>query len=199
MRRFLLGFLAASVIWLGLLYAQSAGWLVLFGPDEPDAPATPALVAGAPPVAEAPAKAAKKPRRSKRKQGQPGATGAAHAVGEGSSGDDLGGAAAQELALQESGGQEQLSAAEIDAGIDRVWNGIQRCLVLIPPGLPATGNVVVGMRIAPSGEVTRANLKGPGPIVQGEAGGCIRRHVQSIRYRAFDGPEMLAHYPIVFE
>ena len=63
----------------------------------------------------------------------------------------------------------------------------------------ATGKVVLGMHIAPSGRVTRVGLRGPNPIVQGECGGCIRRAVKSIQYPSFDGPEMVAHYPIVFE
>ena len=62
-----------------------------------------------------------------------------------------------------------------------------------------TGKVVLGMHIAPSGKVTKVGLRGPNPIVQGECGGCIRRAVKSIDYPSFDGPEMVAHYPIVFE
>lgn len=98
-----------------------------------------------------------------------------------------------------AGGEDQLSSAEIDAGIDRVFNGIQRCLILVPSQAPAVGKVVVGMKIAPSGAVTSVNLSGPNVIIKDDPGSCIRRTVKSIRYRSFKGPEMLVNYPIVFE
>jgi hypothetical protein len=198
---FLLGFLVASVLWLGLLYAQSAGMLEIFGADDEEEVVARADAgdAGVGAVEEPEKKKRRHKRRGKRGKGKAWPASPSYETGEGISGDDLGGPGSQELAMGEAGGQEQLSAAEIDRGIDTVFNGIERCLVLVPSGAPATGKVVLGMHIAASGRVTKVNLKGPKPIVQGESGGCIRRAVKSIRYPAFDGPDMVAHYPIVFE
>jgi len=199
MKRFLLGVLVASLAWGGLFLAQAAGVIDLLGArgDETgvaDAgPAEPAAIAEA--ASDEPGARKKKRRPGKRRR--PG--GAAYAAGEGASGDDVGEVASRELAIGETGGEQQLSAAQIDRGIDTVWNGIQRCLVLVPADLPATGKVVLGMHIAPSGAVNRVGLTGPNPLVQGECGACIRRSVQSIRFPSFDGPEMVARYPIVFE
>ena len=98
-----------------------------------------------------------------------------------------------------AGGEDQLSSQEIDQGIGRVFRGIERCLVLAPPGAPTTGKVVFGMHIAPNGQVTKVNLKGPNVMIKGDVGACFRRTVKSIRYRSFDGPDMIAHYPVVFD
>ncbi len=95
--------------------------------------------------------------------------------------------------------EDQLSSAEIDRGIDRVFKGIQRCLVLAPGDAPTTGKVVFGMHIASSGKVTKVNLKGPNVMIRGDVGACFRRTAKSIKYRSFDGPDMVAHYPIVFD
>ena len=200
MKQFLLGVLVASVVWVGVLFAQSAGVIDILGAGDDEVVAVDAGVIETAVAAEPSGDEKKKKKRKQRRGGKkkrPG--GAAYAAGDGRVGDEIGGPGSQELSMGEVGGQEQLSAAEIDRGIDRVWNGIQRCLVLVPSDLPATGKVVLGMHIAPDGRVTRVGLRGPNPIVQGESGGCIRRAVKSIRYPSFDGPEMVAHYPIVFE
>jgi hypothetical protein len=198
---FLLGFLAASVLWLGLVYAQSVGVIEIFGADEDGAVVARASAgdAGVEAAEEPKKKKGKRRRRGRRGEGKVWPAGPSYDTSEGVAGDDLGGPGASDLAMGEAGGQEQLTAAEIDRGIDTVFNGVERCLVLVPAGAPATGKVVLGMHIASSGKVTRVSLKGPKPIVQGESGGCIRRAVKSIRYPAFDGPDMVAHYPIVFE
>lgn len=201
MRQFLLGVLVASVVWVGVLLAQAAGVIdILSEGDDEDEVALDAGVVETAVVEESEGDERRNKRGRRRRPGKrPKPGGAAYASGDGVAGDEIGGPASQELSMGEAGGQEQLSAAQIDRGIDRVWNGIQRCLVLVPDDLPATGKVVLGMRIAPSGRVTRVGLKGPNPIVQGEPGACIRRAVKSIEYPSFDGPEMVAHYPIVFE
>jgi len=200
MKQFLLGVLVASLVWVGVLYAQSAGVFEIFGAGEGEEVVVDAGVVETAVVEQSEGDGAKQKKRKMRRGGKkrrPG--GAAYAAGEGEVGDAIGGPGSHELSMGESGGQEQLSPAQIDKGIDRVWNGIQRCLVLVPSDLPATGRVVLGMHIAPGGRVTRVGLRGPNPIVQGESGACIRRAVKSIQYPSFDGPEMVAHYPIVFE
>jgi hypothetical protein len=200
MKRFLLGVLVASVVWVGVLFAQAAGVIDVIGPDDPgDEPDADAGVIETA-AAESPDGETKRKKRKKRRPSKPKRPGgAAYADGDGTAGDEIGAGGGHELSMGEAGGQEQLSAAQIDKGIDSVWNGVQRCLVLVPSDLPATGKVVLGMHIAPSGKVTRVGLRGPNPIVQGECGACIRRAVKSIRYPSFDGPEMVARYPIVFE
>ena len=75
----------------------------------------------------------------------------------------------------------------------------ERCLLLLPPDAPAKGRVVFGMHITSSGQVTKVNLKGPKVMIQKETGACLRRVVKSIRFRRFDGPDMVAHYPVVFD
>jgi len=198
MKQFLLGLLVASVVWVGVLYAQSAGVLDIFGADNADEIVVDAGVVETAVIEETEGDEKRK-QRKRRRGGKKKRGGAAYASGGGVAGDEIGETGGQELSMGEAGGQEQLAPAQIDKGIDRVWNGIQRCLVLVPSDLPATGKVVLGMHIAPSGRVTRVGLRGPNPIVQGESGGCIRRAVKSIQYPSFDGPEMVAHYPIVFE
>lgn len=199
MRNFLLGALAASAIWAGIFAAQLAGVVDIFEADETEIEA--AADAGAPAARLVEEEPAKKKRRGKwaRKKRRPRKGSGGWEEGDGTSGDDLGGDGARDLDLGGSGGEARLSPAQIDRGIDQVFNGIQRCLVLVPPGAPATGKVVVGMRIAPSGKVTGVNLKGPNDIIKGDSGACIRRAVKSIDFPSFDGPEMTARYPITFE
>jgi hypothetical protein len=199
MKRFLLGVLVASVLWLGLLYAQSAGVIEIFGAGDSDRPAEIATAVDAGAEADSEPQKKKKKRRGKRKKSQGWTSSSGHDLGHGESGDELGGAGPHEISMGQAGGEQQLSPAQIDRGIDTVWNGIQRCLVLVPSDLPATGKVVLGMSIASSGVVTKVNLKGPKPIISGECGACIRRAVKRIRFPLFDGPEMVAHYPIVFD
>jgi hypothetical protein len=200
MRQFLLGVLVASVVWAGVLLAQAAGVIDIFGDGGDEAPVVPDAGVETAVASESEGDEQRKRRGKKRRPGRRRKSGgAAYAAGDGVAGDEIGGPGSQELAMDEAGGQQQLSEAQIDRGIDTVWHGIQRCLVLVPSDLPATGRVVLGMRIAPSGRVTRVGLRGPNPIVQGESGACIRRAVKSIEYPSFDGPEMVAHYPIVFE
>ena len=199
MRNFLLGALVASAIWAGIFAAQAAGIVDLFGSEDAEIEA--AEDAGAPAAKTVEEEPARKKRRGKwaRKKRRPRKGSGGWEAGEGTSGDDLGGDGARDLDFGGSGGEARLSPAQIDRGIDQVFNGIQRCLVLVPPGAPATGKVVLGMRISPSGKVAAVNLKGPNDIIKGECGACIRRAVKSIDFPTFDGPEMTARYPITFE
>jgi hypothetical protein len=204
MKQFLLGFAVASALGVGALWAQSTGRLEIFEPVDEVGPDEPAAVLELAVGADKDDTDSRRGKRRKSRRGRRGnrvqsLAGPGYETGDGVSGDDLGGPGARELSMGNAGGEEQLSEAEIDRGIDRVFNGIERCLVLVPAGAPATGKVVVGMHIAPNGQVMGVNLKGPNTIVSGEAGACIRRIVNSIRYPSFDGPDMLANYPIVFE
>ena len=202
MKQFIIGFVVASFLWLSALYAQSLGYIDFLGAGEESdtdriADAPDAGVGGEDLQNNKGKKSKRKRRRFAKKRKS--FRSAAHDMGETTVGDDLGSTGNGELDMSSRGGEDQLSSAQIDRGIDSVFNGIQRCLVLVPSDMPASGKVVLGMHIASSGRVTKVNLKGPGAIIRGESGACIRRVVKSIEYPSFDGPDMIAHYPIVFD
>ncbi|MCU0664238.1 MAG: hypothetical protein MUC50_18160 [Myxococcota bacterium] len=200
MWKFLLGFGVASVIWGGVLLAQATGLVDLGGASQDGELLSTDTAQDALAATGEQGKGSKKAGKRKRQKraGWRPETGVKYDTGEGRIGDDLGAPGARELSMG-AGGEDQLSSAEIEAGVDRVFNGIERCLILVPNAAPAVGKVVVGMKIAPSGAVSSVDLAGPNVIIKGESGSCIRRAVKSIRFRSFNGPEMIVHYPIVFE
>ncbi|MFT5357918.1 MAG: hypothetical protein ACI9KE_005155, partial [Polyangiales bacterium] len=114
-------------------------------------------------------------------------------------GDDLGENDPREISAGASGGEAQLSSSQIEGVFDASFNGIQRCLVLVPANAPLGGRLTFGMRIAGSGRVTRVNLRGPSAVTQGEAGSCLRRTARALSFPSFDGPEMLVHYPVTLQ
>lgn len=186
MSRFLGGFFLASLVWGGVLYAQVSGWL---GRSR------------TPPAAESSSSAepAQEPRTQSRKHKTRTARRRRPRHGVATSGDDLGGPQVRRLDAAERGGEGQLRQGEVEAGIDRAFPQIRRCLMLAASEAPATGRLVFGMRIAGSGRVTKVNLRGPAGVTRGEAGTCMRRAARDIRYRVFDGPDMVIHYPITLE
>ncbi|HUT77854.1 MAG TPA: AgmX/PglI C-terminal domain-containing protein [Polyangia bacterium] len=196
MKPFLSGFLAALVIGVGLLWAQGHGYLDIFTQE-----AAPTAIAPAPavPLQEpGPAPREKKAKRGRRRARAAAAAAKGYQDGDGVAGDDLGqGASAVDGASR--GGEEQLSNAQIEQGIDRIFGGIERCLVLMPADAPSSGRVVIGMGIAPGGTVTRVNLSGTKTMISGECGACIQRLVRSLRFPPFDGPEMIVRYPVSFD
>ena len=115
------------------------------------------------------------------------------------SGDDLGGPGVRELNADQGGGEGQLRQSEVEAGIDEAFSKIRRCLMLVDSEEPVRGRLVLGMRIAGSGSVTKVNLSGPAVVTKSEAGSCIRQAVHGIHYRTFDGPDMVVHYPVTLE
>ncbi|MEY4583156.1 MAG: hypothetical protein RL701_7859, partial [Pseudomonadota bacterium] len=64
---------------------------------------------------------------------------------------------------------------------------------------PAHGKLIFGTRIAGSGKVTAVNLTGPAGVAQGEAGACLRKAALGLHFRAFNGPDMVIHYPLTLE
>ncbi|MBN2530273.1 MAG: hypothetical protein JXR76_28035 [Deltaproteobacteria bacterium] len=201
MKLFLLGASISSFIWLTVVYAQSQGFIEVFEPPQasdeivtaPFVPDTEVDIA-----VEAPKKK-KRIRRKRRYQNQkaPAASDLGYETGEGESGDELQ-AGTRNVAMG-GGGEEQLSNGEIENAIDQRFNGIQRCLTLMPPDAPNTGKLVIGISISGDGSVTQVNLKGPNAMVKGDTGACFRRIVKAIRFRSFNGPDMIVHYPIIFE
>ena len=202
MKHFLAGIVVASLIWGGLFGAQKAGYIDLLGGNAPTE-----AVEIATPDAPLESEAVKTPKEGKRRRGKrrnrrtsdsPG-PGNHYDTEEGVFGDVLDGPGGKELSMAGAGGEDQLSSQEIDRGIDRVFKGIERCLLALPPDAPAAGKVVFGMNIASSGKVTKVSLKGPKHMISGETGACFQRTVKSIRFRSFDGPDMVAHYPVTFD
>ena len=198
MKQFLVGFSLASLIWVGILYAQSVGMMSVFEPAEEESGDTLLAETEESETGGSLKESGKRKRRGgKSRRGR--FSNPTYDTGSGTSGDALGAPGARNLAMGSRDGEEQLSSADIERGIDGVWRGVERCLVLIPTSAPATGKVVAGMHIASSGRVTKVNLKGPNVIIQGEAGACIRKTIKSINYPGFDGPDMVVNYPMFFD
>lgn len=190
--RFAAGFIVASVLWAGAFFAHVQG-LVDFGFEEETVEAAPVAVDAGVAVDEANPK-----DRRKRKRRAGGGTVARGPGGEALSGDDLRENDARNIDVA-GGGEEQLAGSEIEAGFDSVFGKVRRCLLLVADDEPVAGKVIFGMRIAGSGSVTAVNLKGPAAITATEAGDCMRSAVRAIRFRSFNGPEMLVHYPLTLE
>ncbi len=194
MTRFLAGFLLASLLWGGVLFAVREGILDLGGPGE-------LVVAEAPePAPEeevaAPAPTKRRRRRRRRPRGQ---RMEETPTGEATVGDDLGEDEAREIAAGESGGEEQLPGHVIDGAFDAAMGRIRRCLVLIPGDADVRGRVTFGLRIAGSGRVSRVSLSGPAAVTRTDAGDCLRQTARRMTFPSFDGPEMLVRYPLTLE
>jgi hypothetical protein len=203
MKQFLYGVLSASIFWASLLYAQSIGTVSLFDflkddTDDDDASSFEMITI---PSEESLEKGKRKGRRKKGRRRGPRHDFPApnrYDTTVGQSGDDLT-APDRGVSMGAGGREDQLSSADIDRGIDQVFNGMERCLLALPPDAPAKGKVVFGMHIAPNGQVQKVNLKGPKVMISGDCGACFRRAVKSIRFRSFDGPDMIVHYPVQFD
>jgi hypothetical protein len=176
----LIGAHAAGLVDLGLLPADEM---------EPDAGV--AIADDAEP--EAPGK--KRRARGGKRGGKRGG----RYTGNSTSGDDLGGPDSRELAAATAGGEEQLMGSEIESGFDSVFPQVRRCLMLAAGDDVVTGKVVFGLRINGKGGVERVNLQGPSAVTQGEAGDCLRKAARAIRFRSFNGPDMLVHYPLTLQ
>jgi hypothetical protein len=195
--RFLAGFLAASLLWGGFLFAYSHGLININLEPRGARPARDAGVDEETTTGNAPGAAhGKRGARGKR-------SGSAHRdrryTGEATSGDDLGGPEAHNLDLKAGGGEEQLTGHEIEQGFDSVFPQLKRCLMLAAGDEPVTGKIVFGLRVSGHGGVTRVNLAGPSAITQTEAGDCLRKNAQGIHFRSFNGPDMLVHFPLTLQ
>lgn len=214
MKQFALGFALASLIGIGVLYAQSIGMISIFDPPAEETEDNVSTET----TEEEPKDRRRKKGKKKHRTGRRGraritskksssasrpksrpTSKSTYDQGSGTSGDALGSPGARKVNMGGRGGEQQLSSADIERGIDSVWRGVERCLILVPSDAPATGKVVAGMNIASSGRVTKVNLNGPNVIIQGEAGTCIRKALKSINYPAFDGPDMVVTYPMFFD
>lgn len=193
--RFWAGFGVASVLWAG----AAAYAVVGLGYAPPVEPADP--VAAAPEPVEAPAAEEEEPTRRRRRvrRGPRAQQQQATPTGEATTGDDLGENEVRMLDMAGSGGEQQLSAAQIEAGFDAGMGRIRRCLVLMAGDDPVRGRLTFGLRVASSGEVRAVQLSGPAAATTGEAGDCLRSAARGIRFASFDGPEMVVRYPLTLE
>jgi hypothetical protein len=195
--RFLAGFLAASALWGGFLVAYSHGLINIS--LEPKS-AREARDAGTEEESDgSDATGAKSKKRGNRGRHGAHKDRERRYAGEATTGDDLGGPEAHNLEAAHGGGEEQLQGHEIEQGFDGVFPQVKRCLMLAAGDEPLTGRIVFGLRISGHGGVTAVNLQGPGMITQGEAGDCLRRAARGIRFRTFNGPDMLVHYPLTLQ
>ncbi len=208
MTRFALGFALASLLWGGL-----GAYLVIEGGYGPPAEEPAVEVAAADP--EAPPEAGEAPARGRRGRrrgggasggasGEPresGSSGSSIAgpMGDRVTGDDLGEDEIRMIDGAGSGGEEQLTGAEIEHAFDGVMPRVRRCFMLAASDRDITGTLTFGLRIAGTGHVSAVNLSGPGELTTGEAGDCLRTAARGAQFPTFDGPEMVVRYPITLE
>jgi len=192
--KFVAGFIVASLLWGGLLVAVKEGYveLDLAPPEEVIEPE--ALAESAEP--DDSARDTKRKRRGKRKARRGGSQ---RYEGESSVGDDLGGPEARNLDVGAAGGEEQLLGSEVERGFDEAMPSIRRCLILVASDEPVTGKLIFGVRISGSGRIERVNLKGPSAITRSEAGSCLTSAARAIKFRTFNGPDMLVNFPLTLQ
>jgi len=193
--RFLAGFVVASVLWGAFLFSYKQGWIdISLEPEAP--PADEASVTDTQQDDE--------PDKSKRpRKKRPAATATAKRArtpgGNALVGDDLGENDTRSLNVGQNGGEEQLRNTEIERGFDGIMSQVKRCLILAAEDEPASGKLTFGLRISGSGKVTAVNLSGPSSVTRGDSGACLRKAAQSMSFRTFNGPDMVAHYPLTLE
>jgi hypothetical protein len=192
--RFLAGFGVASVLWGAFLFSYKQGWIdISLEPEAP--PADEATVADSPADDEP-----DKPSRPRKKR--PAASAAKRPRSPGGNalvGDDLGENDTRNLNVGQGGGEEQLRNTEIEQGFDGIMSQVKRCLILASEDEPASGKLVFGLRISGAGKVTAVNLSGPSSVTKGDSGACLRKAAQGMHFRTFNGPDMVAHFPITLE
>lgn len=196
MAKFLSGFGAATVLWalVGAGLVLGLGW---GPPPEEPAEETDEVV-----VAETETPAPEQPTRRRRRPRRDGASaseGSEAPTGEATTGDDLREGEMRTIDGEGTGGEAQLSGGQIEAGFDGAMPRIRRCFVLAAGDEPVTGRLTFGLRIRGSGEVSAVNLSGPAAVTTGDCGDCLRTAARGIRFPSFDGPEMVARYPITLE
>ena len=190
MAKFLAGFLTASVVWGAAAWAYVEGYFA--EPKMVDETPVAAEELEATPEVEAPTKRRRRARRTREPR-------ARTPMGNATTGDDLGEDSPRELTAGESGGEQQLSNAQVESVFDAAFGGIRRCLVLIEGDDEVRGRVTFGLRIAPSGNVERVNLSGPSAVTTGLPAECLQRAARRLRFPSFDGPPMVVRYPITLE
>jgi len=203
MARFVSGFLTASVLWtVGLLALFLTDILVwpFHGSDLGEADPLPRGADASVSEDGGPQKRSRR-RRRRSKRGRRGAKRGGNAPrGDAVTGDDLREGQARHIDMEGgSGGEARLSPGQIDAAFGQRMGAIRRCLLHGPDDADMRGRVVFGLRIGGGGQVVAVNLSGPAVLTAGQTGSCLRRTARSIPFPSFDGPEMVARFPITFE
>lgn len=202
MTRFLAGFALASLAWGGL-----GAYLVIeggYGPpaEEPD-DAVALASTDAPTDDPADTSRTRRPRRRARAGGSSASgdtTGTTRSPsGDAITGDDLGEGELRMIDGAGSGGEEQLTGAEIDHAFDGAMPRVRRCFILAASDREITGTLIFGLRIGGDGHVAAVNLSGPAVLTTGDCGDCLRTTARGIAFPTFDGPEMVVRYPITLE
>jgi len=196
--RFVLGFVVASLLWVGAggVMHLALGWGPPVVIEDPDP------VEGAEIDAEEDEDAT--PRR-RRRGTRGGASAGARATddgvptGEATIGDDLREGEMRTIDGAGTGGEAQLTGGQIEHAFEGAMGRVRRCFLLTPGDEPITGTLTFGLRIAGTGRVSAVNLSGPRALTSGEPGDCLRDAARGISFPAFDGPEMLVRYPITLE
>ena len=195
MLRFLAGFAAASVLWGAFLFSYKQGWIdISLEPEAPPGDETN--------LADTPQDdTADKAKGTRRKRTPPAkrTRSASGPSGDTLVGDDLRENEARNLNVGTGGGEEQLRGTEIEKGFDSVFGQVKRCLILAAGDEPARGKLVFGLRITGEGKVSAVNLSGPASVAQGESGACLRKAASGMKFRSFNGPDMVVHYPLNLE
>lgn len=199
MVRFLAGFAAASVLWVGAgAYAVvGLGWAAPEPEAEPEA-----VAVATDPVAEEDEPSPTRRRRVRSRTTGTGATerGASGDLeAEATTGDDLGEDEMRTIDGEGTGGEAQLTGDQIESAFDGAMGRIRRCFLLAPEDSTVTGRLTFGLRIAGTGRVSAVNLTGPSGITAGECGECLRDAARGMSFPSFDGPEMVVRYPITLE
>jgi hypothetical protein len=195
---FAAGFGTASLLW-----GFGVGVYLLVGraPEPSAAPEAAAPVVDGAPDAGAPVATGRR-RRGVRRSGSDGAR-PAGGQGDGAeevvTGDALAAPGIRRLDVGASGGEAQLTDAQIERAFDAALPRVRRCLLLVADDAPVTGRLVFGLQIAGTGRVAAVNLSGPRAVVGGEAGDCLREAARGIVFPGFDGPTLTARYPLTLE
>jgi hypothetical protein len=195
---FAIGFGTASLLWgIGVGVYAFGG----FTPASEAVPAAPAPAVETVADAGAPTGTARRRRGVRRSTGEVARSGANAEDGaqEVVTGDTLAGPGTRTLDVGASGGEGQLSDAQIERSFDAALPRIRRCLLLVADDAPVTGRLVFGLQIAGTGRVSAVNLSGPRAVVGGEAGDCLREAARGIGFPTFDGPTLTARYPLTLE
>lgn len=186
MARFWTGFLVATALY------GAAGLTYVLAFCDPETEVQPLAVEPVVPVEPEPPQArAKKGRRIRSSEE------VVRAKGPFDGDDDLGERDAREVDM--NAGEEQLSSGEVQSTMDGAIGKVRRCLMLAAGEDVVRGRLVFGLRIEPSGQVSRVNLRGPSAVTSGESGACLRDAARAVRFRSFDGPAMIVSYPITLE
>lgn len=200
MAKFLSGFAAATGLWLAVAagLVVGLGW----GPPVEEVVEEELEVAPLTDTDTEPTEPTKRGRRRSRRGGNedtPSGARTSTPRGEASTGDDLREGEMRTIDGEGTGGEAQLSNRQIETAFDGAMPRIRRCFVLAAGDDPVSGRLTFGLRIRGSGEVSAVNLTGPAAVTTGDCGECLRTAVRGIRFPSFDGPEMLARFPITLE